>query len=115
MSTSYAGFVFQQAPLFCVPEFYDYTFTVVLQSITYQVRLCYNRRGKFWAMSLFDADGTPRIEGRKLVANWPTMDKIPQARPDFGQLVTFADNDVPFEQSDLGQALVPAFTTFIPE
>lgn len=115
MSDQYPGLKWEKSPLPCLPDFYDYEATVVLQEATYTVRLNYNRRGQYWAMSLYDANGTTLVAGRKLVANWPAVDKLPQARPAYGQIIPFAEVDVPVEQADLGSAFVPCFLTLVRE
>jgi len=67
--------------------------------VVYLLQFQYNTRGDFYTLTLSDADGTVRIAGRKIVADWPILSKIPQARPTDGFLIAISGNgsiDVPY-------------------
>lgn len=115
MTTLFPGYANVVSPLPALPVFPDHEFAVDLAGTLYVVGLRYNRKGGYWALSLYDADRTPRILGRKIVANWPSVDDIPQARPAFGSLLPEADVDVPFPQDALGDTLRLLFVTLAPE
>ena len=117
MTTTYPGLQYQRSPIPAYPAFSDHEFSVQLAGIAYQFRMQWNAVGGFWAMSIYDADGTPRIEGRKLVQGWQPVDKIPGARPSDGVLVVEGktDVDVPYAQADLGVAVLPVFVTLVRE
>jgi hypothetical protein len=117
MTDTYAGLQYQRSPIPAYPAFADHEFSVQLVGVSYQFRMQWNAVGGFWSMSIYDADGTPRIEGRKLVQGWQPVDKIPGARPGDGVLVVDgnAETDVPYEQADLGVAVPLVFVTLVRE
>jgi len=93
------------------PEKADYSIDIVLQEVLYKMRLAWNATAGAWFVSLYDADGTPRIEGRKLIKEWPLCSNIPQAAPQYGMLQAYGDVDVPYSQADLGTLLNLFFVT----
>ena len=117
MTDTYPGLVYQRSPIPAYPAFADHEFTVQLAGVSYLFRMQWNSYGGYWAMSIYDADGTPRIEGRKLVQGWQPVDKIPGARPADGVLRVDGneDADVPYEQADLGNAIPLIFVTLVRE
>jgi hypothetical protein len=115
MTNPYPGYKFQKEILPCYSDLYCYSGSVVLAGILYRIKLQYNRRGQFWALSIFDSNGGPLIRGRKMVLSWPFLDNIPQCRPADGQLIAFGDVDVPVLMSDLGEGFVPAFLSLTEE
>ena len=117
MTTEFPGLQYQLSPIPAYPAFTDHEFSVQLAGVAYQFRIQWNSVGGYWAMSIFDADGTPRIEGRKMVQGWRPVDKIPQARPTDGVLTVEGNDavDVPYSQSDLGEAVLLTFLTLVPE
>jgi len=75
-------------------------FNVTLQGTEYIFGLQYNTRGEFWALTVMDADRNVRIAGRKIVADWPILGRIPQARVAFGLLMAESKDgatDVPYD------------------
>ena len=117
MTDTYQGLDYQRSPIPAYPAFTDHEFSVQLAGISYQFRMQWNSVGGYWAMSIYDADGTPRIEGRKLVQGWQPVDKIPVARPADGVLIVDGndDLDVPYLQQDLGDGIPLVFLTLVRE
>ena len=81
-------------------DYSDMEFSVTLQDVEYIFGLQYNTRGEFWALTVMDADRNVRIAGRKIVADWPILTKIPQARIAFGLLMAESKDgatDAPYD------------------
>ena len=95
------------------PGYGIYSFNINLFGYDYKIKLAYNYRGGFWALSLYNAEGTARIRGRKMVPNWPILSRLPQARTRYGLLMLLGEDktNVPYLFDDLGEKLVFTFVT----
>lgn len=81
-------------------DYANFEVSVVLQGNEYYFGFQYNTRGEYWALTIYDADRNVRIAGRKIVADWPVLAKIPQARIEYGILQAESKNgatDVPYD------------------
>ena len=117
MSTQFPGLEYVVSPMPAYPDYADHEFSVQLAGNTYLFRMQWNDFGGYWAMSIYDPDGTPRVEGRKLVPGWQPVDKLPQANPEDGMLTVLGTDGlaVPYEQADLGNKLQLTFITLARE
>jgi len=64
----------------------NYTQQVLLDGITYIVRLHWNERERAWYFDLLDASNSPIISGRRLVANWPLLHRCADPRKPPGEI-----------------------------
>lgn len=62
-----------------IPQFVQQT---SLDGRTYQLRFHWNERESSWYLEVADAEGTVIVAGRKLVANWPLLQRcISEEKP----------------------------------
>jgi hypothetical protein len=85
-------------------QYADHELSVSLGGVQYVLRLTYSARERAWYLSLYDADGTARYLGRKMVLGWPLMFRLPGRRVQYGELVCCGNDgvDVPYDRADLG-------------
>ena len=93
------------------PEYGDFEQAVSMGGIEYLMRFTYIARGRYWTLSLYDADGTARVEGRRIVKGLPLFQHLPQARPRYGMLIAYGDVDVPYDRDVLGDTLKLFYVT----
>ena len=53
------------------PELLDYLDTVTLDGLILTVGLSYRVRTNDWWLSLFDEEGSPLLQGKRVVTGWP--------------------------------------------
>lgn len=51
----------------------DITYQIVLEGQSYNIRFVWNIRQEYWFLTVIDSDGG-RIDGVKMVPNWPLLD-----------------------------------------
>lgn len=83
-----------------VPAF---TQRVSLEGKEYLLYLEWVERESAWYMTLSDADAEPILAGRKVVPDWPLLNRVTDSRRPPGELVAVDMS---------GQGLRPAFTDF---
>lgn len=54
----------------------DQVLTEVLGTLPVILRFKWNTRFSFWAMSIYDRQGTPLLSGIKLVRDFPLLDRL---------------------------------------
>lgn len=67
----------------------DYRQTTTLDGRDYILRFLFNQREATWFLSVFDEQEDPIVEGVKIVANWPLLRLVQDARAPAGVLFAF--------------------------
>lgn len=65
------------------PRFVQHT---LLDEQTYVLRGSWNERESAWYLDIGDSDDVPIITSRKLVANWPLLHRVTDARKPPGEI-----------------------------
>lgn len=82
----------------------NFSQTVSLDGIDYQLLYKYNDREGFWYFDLLDTEDNPIKTGIKIVSNWPFLRNLKQAPRPSGELLAVDTRQPPLdpEFDDLG-------------
>lgn len=66
--------ILEEIPL--VAGFTDQTSDIVLNNQPYTIRVQWNTRFEYWALSLYEREGDPLLVGIKMVQNYPLIQRF---------------------------------------
>lgn len=78
---------------------FDAEIQIALDGVTYGMRFRYNTRMDAWFLDLSDEEGVPILSGRRIVVDWPLLERRSRAVPP-GHLYAF---DTTLRQQDPGR------------
>ena len=85
-----------------VPQFVEQT---QLDGLTFTIRIHWNERESAWYLEIGDVDGVVIVASRKLVANWPLLQRVTDERKPPGEIycIDLTDEGVDPGLDDLGE------------
>jgi len=91
-----------------VSEFPDFTESLILNGVSYNIGFTWNTRFEFWTMSIQDANGVELINGVKVVLNYELIASFPSRGLPDGEIwaIDLAGSNKPIGRDDLSNGRI---------